>query len=79
MFTLIAAVIFSTAAILALGTIGTMFLAYRDKMIAALTFEPMPATIQMYELRISRPRVFRQGVTQSAPRASAQSRGLLAA
>ncbi|MET0370041.1 MAG: hypothetical protein ABW039_01550 [Sphingobium sp.] len=76
MFTLIAAVIFSTAALLALGTIGWMFALYRDKMIAALQFQPMPDLPPVYELRIRRPRVFRDN---GQARLSVQPRGLIAA
>lgn len=57
MFTLIAAIIFMGSFLLAAGTIIGMFLAYHDKMVAALTFAPIPREAPVYRLRISRRRV----------------------
>lgn len=57
MFTLIAATLFSAAFLLAAGTIAWMFAAYHDKMVAALLFQPIPQTPQVYHIRVSRPRV----------------------
>ncbi|MCI4588782.1 hypothetical protein MOK15_01490 [Sphingobium sp. BYY-5] len=57
MFTLVAATLFSAAFLLAIGTIAGMFTLYRDKMMAALLFEPIPQTLPVYHLRVRRPRV----------------------
>lgn len=38
----IAALVFASTFLLAGWTIATMFAAYRDKMVAALLFEPIP-------------------------------------
>jgi|TARA_B100002052_G_C15367370_1_gene369529 hypothetical protein len=57
MFTLVAATLFSAAFLLAAGTIAWMFAAYHDKMVAALLFQPIPQTPQVYHIRVSRPRV----------------------
>ncbi|WP_066521002.1 hypothetical protein [Sphingobium cloacae] len=57
MFTLIAAVVFFASFLLAAVTIVGMFALYRDKMIAALLFEPIPQEVPVYRLRISRRRV----------------------
>jgi len=48
MFALIAALVFIGSFLLAAGTIIGMFLAYRDKMVAALTFEPIPQEVPVY-------------------------------
>lgn len=56
MFTVVAACVFFSAFLLAAGTIGGMFALYRDKMMAALLFEPMPQEAQVYRLRVSRRR-----------------------
>ncbi|WP_443018168.1 MULTISPECIES: hypothetical protein [unclassified Sphingobium] len=57
MFTLVAATLFSAAFLLAVATIAWMFAAYHDKMVAALLFQPIPQTPQVYHIRVSRPRV----------------------
>lgn len=57
MFTLIAALVFFGSFLLAAGTIVGMFAFYRDKMVAALLFEPIPQEPPVYRLRISRCRV----------------------
>ncbi|WP_420145028.1 hypothetical protein [Sphingobium sp.] len=57
MFTLVAAALFSAAFLLSIGTIAWMFMLYHDKMMAALTFEPIPQNPPVYHLRIRRPRV----------------------
>lgn len=56
MFALVAACVFIGSFLLAAGTIVGMFLAYHDKMVAALTFEPIPQEVPVYRLRISRRR-----------------------
>ncbi|NIJ16100.1 hypothetical protein FHS54_001066 [Sphingobium vermicomposti] len=56
MFTVIAATVFLAAFLLAAGTIVSMFALYRDKMVAALLFEPIPQEAPVYRLRISRRR-----------------------
>jgi hypothetical protein len=56
MFALIAALVFMGSFLLAAGTIVSMFLAYHGKMVAALTFEPIPKEVPVYRLRISRRR-----------------------
>lgn len=56
MFTLVAATVFFAAFLLAASTIVGMFALYRDKMIAALLFEPIPQEPPVYRLRISRRR-----------------------
>ena len=51
-----------------------MFMAYRDKMVAALLFEPIPRQPAVYHIRIRRPRVL------PAPRqANASFNGVFAA
>jgi len=57
MFTLVAATLFSAAFLMAAGTIAWMLAAYRDKMVAALLFEPIPQQPAVYHIRIRRPRV----------------------
>ena len=56
MFTLVAAVVFFASVLLAAATIIGMFALYRDKMVAALLFEPIPQERPVYRLRISRRR-----------------------
>lgn len=77
MFTLIAATIFSIAALLALGTIGWMFTLYREKMVAALLFEPLPELRPVYAVRIRRPRLTQK--SQATGRASALPGRMIAA
>lgn len=57
MFTFVAATLFSAAFLMAVGTIIWMVAAYHDKMVAALLFQPIPQTPQVYHIRVSRPRV----------------------
>ena len=57
MFALVAALVFIGSFLLAAGTIIGMFALYHDKMVAALTFEPIPKEVPVYRLRISRRRV----------------------
>jgi hypothetical protein len=57
MFTIVAATVFFAAFLLAAGTIVAMFALYRDKMVAALLFEPIPQEAPVYRLRISRRRM----------------------
>ncbi|WP_313805333.1 hypothetical protein [Sphingobium sp.] len=57
MFALVAALVFTGSFLLAAGTIIGMFAFYHDKMVAALTFEPIPREAPVYRLRISRRRV----------------------
>lgn len=57
MFTLVAATLFSAAFLMAAGTIAWMFAAYRDKMVAALLFQPIPQEPAVYHIRVRRPRV----------------------
>ncbi|WP_242130294.1 hypothetical protein [Sphingobium sp. Sx8-8] len=56
MFALIAALVFIGSFLLAAGTILGMLLAYHDKMVAALTFAPIPQEAPVYRMRISRRR-----------------------
>lgn len=56
MFALIAALIFIGSFLLAAGTIIGMVALYRDKMVAALLFQPIPQEVPVYRLRISRRR-----------------------
>lgn len=67
MFTLVAATLFFAAFAFAIGTMGWMFLAYRDKIIAALAFEPIPQKPVVYHVRIRRPR------SDRAPRGASRS------
>ncbi|EQB09299.1 hypothetical protein L288_06020 [Sphingobium quisquiliarum P25] len=67
MFTIIAATIFLAAFLLAAGTIVGMFALYRDKMIAALLFEPIPQEAPVYRLRISRRRATPDARTPARP------------
>ena len=64
MFTVIAATVFLAAFLLAATTITTMFALYRDKMMAALLFEPSPQEPPVYRLRVVRRRV---AAGQAAP------------
>lgn len=57
MFAIIAGLVFSAAFTLAASVIVMMMAAYRDKMIAALLFEPIPQSPPVYSLRVRRPRV----------------------
>lgn len=57
MFAIVAAIVFFAAFLLAAATIVAMFALYRDKMAAALLFEPLPQEPPVYRLRISRRRV----------------------
>lgn len=66
MFALIAALVFTGSFLLAASTIISMFLAYHDKMVAALTFEPIPQEAPVYRLRISRRRAT-PATRQAAP------------
>lgn len=56
MFALVAAFVFIGSFLLAAGTIVGMLMLYHDKMVAALTFEPIPPEVPVYRLRISRRR-----------------------
>ncbi|WP_232307594.1 MULTISPECIES: hypothetical protein [Sphingobium] len=56
MFALVAACVFIGSFLLAAGTIIAMFALYHDKIVAALTFEPIPQEVQVYRLRITRRR-----------------------
>lgn len=57
MFTLLAGLVFSLSFLFALGVIVLMFDAYRDRIAAALLFEPMPREPVAYRIVIRRPRV----------------------
>lgn len=57
MFTLLAGLVFSLSFLFALGVIVLMFDAYRDRIAAALLFEPMPREPVAYRVVIRRPRV----------------------
>lgn len=75
MFTIVAATLFSAAFLFALGVIVWMFALYRDKMVAALLFEPIPQHVAVYHVRVRRLRA-----PQSARPADARlSRTVLAA
>lgn len=67
MFTLVAAVLFFSAFALAMGTIAWMLLTYHDKMVAALTFEPIPQDLPVYHIRIARPRAHRTTTRVAMP------------
>ncbi|MBH1993162.1 MAG: hypothetical protein I8H86_09750 [Sphingomonadaceae bacterium] len=54
MFAMIAATLFSAAFLLAVSTIVWMFALYRDKMVAALLFEPIPQHAPVYHMRVRR-------------------------
>ncbi|MDX3910825.1 MAG: hypothetical protein QHC67_13550 [Sphingobium sp.] len=57
MFGLLSALVFVSSFMLAIGVIAWMFIQYREKIVAALLVEPMPDTVRVYEVRITRPRV----------------------
>ncbi|CAH0352626.1 hypothetical protein BH11PSE5_BH11PSE5_31740 [soil metagenome] len=57
MFGMIAAFVFVTGFAFAIGVIAWMFAHYQEKIVAALLVEPMPQTVRVYNVRISRPRV----------------------
>lgn len=67
MFTIVAATVFFAAFLLAAATIVAMFAMYRDKMVAALLFEPIPQEPPVYRLRISRRRVETDGRLIASP------------
>jgi hypothetical protein len=67
MFATFAVIIFSAAFLLAVGTIAWMFALYHEKMVAALTFEPIPAEPPVYHLRINRPRASGVSARKIAP------------
>jgi hypothetical protein len=67
MFTLVAATLFSGAFLFAIGTMFWMFAAYRDKMVAALLFEPIPQEPPVYNIRIRRPRAATRRVALPLP------------
>ena len=68
MFTIVAATLFSAAFLLAVGTIVGMVALYRDKMVAALLFEPIPQHIPVHHIRVRRRRVLPSGrLTGDAP------------
>lgn len=67
MFAMIAATIFFAAFLLATATILGMFALYRDKMIAALLFEPIPREAPVYRLRVSRRRAAPRGSSGMRP------------
>ncbi|HKY80327.1 MAG TPA: hypothetical protein VJM09_02515 [Sphingobium sp.] len=75
MFTLVAAIVFFAAFLLAAGTIVGMLVLYRDKMVAALLFEPLPQEVPVYRLRISR----RHALSADRPAPAAIRMGALAA
>ena len=75
MFALIAALVFIGSFLLAAGTIIGMFALYHDKIIAALTFEPIPQEVPVYRLRISR----RRAAPSTRPTAPAFTAAALAA
>lgn len=51
MLALIAAILFAAAFALSIGTIAVMLVRYRDKMMAALLFEPIPRESTTYVVR----------------------------
>ena len=57
MFGLISTLVLGLSFTLAITVIAWMFLQYREKIVAALLIEPMPQTVRVYEVRVSRPRV----------------------
>ncbi len=57
MFVVVATLVFMTAFALSIGVIATMFAAYREKMVAALLFRPMPIVTPVYHVQVSRRRV----------------------
>lgn len=67
MFTIVAAIIFFGATLLAIGTMLWMFATYHDKMVAALLFQPIPQEPRVYHIRISRRRAMPE--QRQAPRA----------
>ncbi|MEJ7934082.1 hypothetical protein WG907_07425 [Sphingobium sp. AN558] len=75
MFAIIAAITFSGAFVLAVGTIAWMFAQYHEKMAAALLFRPIPDAPPVYNVRISRPR----GGRATPERVSVTCNGALAA
>jgi hypothetical protein len=56
MVAIVAALVFAAAFALAVGTMTFMFAAYRDKMIAALLYQPEPAPQPTYSVAILRTR-----------------------
>lgn len=57
MFELISELVLVSGFAVAIGVIAWMFAQYRDKIVAALVLEPMPETVRVYHVRVSRPRV----------------------
>lgn len=57
MFGLISTLVLGLSFTLAITVIAWMLLQYQEKIVAALLIEPMPQTVRVYEVRVSRPRV----------------------
>ncbi len=51
-----AALVFAIAFALAVGTMAYMFATYRDKMIAALLYQPEPEALPAYAVSVQRKR-----------------------
>lgn len=71
MFTIIAASVFFMAFLLAAVSMVAMFALYRDKMVAALLFEPIPQETPVYRLQVSRRRAGVQQRPSTPVRAAA--------
>jgi hypothetical protein len=71
MFMLASFLVFTAAFLLAIGTIGYMLLAYHDKMVAALTFQPMPTERPAIRVQVRRRRVARPAIRPTAELARA--------
>lgn len=56
MVAIVAALVFAAAFALAVGTMTFMFATYRDKMVAALLYQPEPAPQPSYSVAILRTR-----------------------
>ncbi len=67
MFATIAAFVFASGFALAVGVIAWMLTHYRDKMVAALLVEPMPQTVRVYHVNITRRRAQPVGATRPSP------------
>ena len=67
MFATVAAIVFASGFALAIGVIAWMFTHYRDKIVAALLVEPMPQTVRVYHVNITRRRANPAGATRPHP------------
>ncbi|RVT42434.1 hypothetical protein ENE74_07600 [Sphingobium algorifonticola] len=67
MFATVAALVFALGFALAIGVIAWMFTHYSEKIVAALLVEPMPQTVRVYHVSITRRRATPANATRPSP------------